>query len=199
MRHIDVTLTSRRRKFYCATDANFDAESSIHEKRYQQCSLFILSSMLRIFSPPSGRARIREIAERRSCKHVFPNTRIYLQRYTHVSTPTRHIFDFRMLSVCTYTHTHNCPLLRSLFSPTNIACISLECERVGQIYREKEGKRQSGYREKEKEEKEREREREREREQIMIERARERERLKRRKTKSKDESNLQATKKRNVR
>lgn len=163
MRHIDVTLTSRRRKFYCATDANFDAESSIHEKRYQQCSLFILSSMLRIFSPPSGRARIREIAERRSCKHVFPNTRIYLQRYTHVSTPTRHIFDFRMLSVCTYTHTHNCPLLRSLFSPTNIACISLECERVGQIYREKEGKRQSGYREKEKEEKEREGERERKR------------------------------------
>lgn len=142
MRHIDVTLTSRRRKFYCATDANSDAESSIHEKRYQQCSLFILSSMLRIFSPPGGRARIREIAERRSCKHVFPNTRIYSQRYTHVSTPTRHIFDFRMLSVCTRIRIRTTvPLSRSLFSPNEyIACISLECERVGQIHREKEGR-----------------------------------------------------------
>lgn len=122
MRHIDVTLTSRRRKFYCATDANSDAESSIHEKRYQQCSLFILSSMLRIFSPPGGRARIREIAERRSCKHVFPNTRIYSQRYTHVSTPTRHIFDFRMLSVCTRIRIRTTVPLSAPYSPrTNIS------------------------------------------------------------------------------
>lgn len=133
MQHINVTLTSRRRKFYCATDANSDAESSIHEKRYQQCSLFILSSMLRIFSPPPAvapeyvRSLKGEAASMFFLIHVYicNDTRTFLHQLTFSTSVCKCMY--------TYTHTHNCPLLRSLFSRTNIACISLECERVGQI------------------------------------------------------------------
>lgn len=101
------------------------------------------------FPSSSGRARIREIAERRSCKHVFPNTRIYLQRYTHVSTPT-HIFDFRMLSVCIRIRIRTTVPFSAPYSPERISRVyHWSASESDRYKREKEGRRQSEEIEKE--------------------------------------------------
>lgn len=150
MQHINVTLTSRRRKFYCATDANSDAESSIHEKRYQQCSLFILSSMLRIFSPPPAVAPeyVRSLKGEAASMFFLIHV-LYLQRYTHVSTPT-HIFDFRMLSVCIRIRIRTTVPFSAPYSPERISRVyHWSASESDRYKREKEGRRQSEEIEKE--------------------------------------------------
>lgn len=53
-----------------------------------------------------GRARIREISERRGCKHVFPKTRTRIRDRTRTSLP--HLVTFSTSVCCVYnTRTHH--------------------------------------------------------------------------------------------